>query len=269
MKAITKSVLSILMCSSLFLVGCGGDEKEDSKENNEETSSEVKGDIELEIGDFTGPMSDYFIITKAIFKVNPDDAFGTKLLVEVERNSQEFEFDSEDADYCGIASGALWKWCISGSILDESGVPIDNEMDAYGYDPFESALTLGEGEKVWLEFSVRNAQDEPENAKTVSLSSSLEEDEMITSNREANANPKSNDGDCEAFLKGYEKFADDYVAIMKKYKENPSDASILQDYTRIMSDAADWSSQAGTCAADAEFASRIAAVQQKVAQAAM
>lgn len=73
---------------------------------------------------------------------------------------------------------------------------------------------------------------------------------------------KSNSGeirsDFKAAMDSYEKFFDEYVAIMKKYADNPSDASILSDYTKymgkytqMMSDLDKWESEDMT---DAELA---------------
>lgn len=43
----------------------------------------------------------------------------------------------------------------------------------------------------------------------------------------------------KAAMDSYEEFFDEYVAIMKKYKENPTDMSILADYTKYMGQYAD------------------------------
>ena len=40
-------------------------------------------------------------------------------------------------------------------------------------------------------------------------------------------------------MDSYEKFFDEYVAIMKKYKANPADLSILADYAKYMAQYAD------------------------------
>lgn len=46
------------------------------------------------------------------------------------------------------------------------------------------------------------------------------------------------------FLKDYEAWVDDYVNIVNKYKQNPTDMTILADYTEMMSDMVEWSSRA-------------------------
>lgn len=45
--------------------------------------------------------------------------------------------------------------------------------------------------------------------------------------------------DFKAAMDSYEEFFDEYVAIMRKYKENPADLSILTDYSNYMSQYAD------------------------------
>lgn len=47
------------------------------------------------------------------------------------------------------------------------------------------------------------------------------------------------DADFKAAMDSYEKFFDEYVAIIKKYKANPTDLSILTDYATYMSQYAD------------------------------
>ncbi len=47
------------------------------------------------------------------------------------------------------------------------------------------------------------------------------------------------DPDFKAAMDSYEEFFDEYVAIMKKYKENPTDLSILTDYATYMGQYAD------------------------------
>ncbi len=46
------------------------------------------------------------------------------------------------------------------------------------------------------------------------------------------------------FLKDYEEWVDDYIEIVKKYESNPTDTSILSDYTEMVSEMADWSERA-------------------------
>ena len=60
-----------------------------------------------------------------------------------------------------------------------------------------------------------------------------------TTTTSANTTSSEIDADFKAAMDSYEKFFDEYVAIMKKYKANPTDLSILTDYATYMSQYAD------------------------------
>ena len=53
----------------------------------------------------------------------------------------------------------------------------------------------------------------------------------------------STDAEWKQFLKEYEEWVDEYIEITKKYKDNPSDMSILSDYTDMMTEMAEWTSK--------------------------
>ena len=89
-----------------------------------------------------------------------------------------------------------------------------------------------------------------------------------TPSSEATTDETASTGDdCEAFCKEYEEFADNYVALMKKYKKNPADASILSEYTDMVSQATDMQGKAKDCAGDAKVAARLSKVATKMASA--
>ncbi len=46
------------------------------------------------------------------------------------------------------------------------------------------------------------------------------------------------------FLKDYEKWVDDYVSFMKRYNANPSDLSLLSEYSKMLADMAEWTEKA-------------------------
>lgn len=46
------------------------------------------------------------------------------------------------------------------------------------------------------------------------------------------------------FINDYDAWVDNYIAIVKKYKANPTDTSILSDYTKLVSETADWAKRA-------------------------
>ena len=54
---------------------------------------------------------------------------------------------------------------------------------------------------------------------------------------------ENNDDSAEwkEFLKDYEKWVDDYIAIVKKQKENPTDLTILTEYSKMLTQLSEWS----------------------------
>ena len=51
-------------------------------------------------------------------------------------------------------------------------------------------------------------------------------------------------GSCKQYLKDYQAFADQYVKVSKKYKENPEDPALVKEYTDLASKAAKWAEEA-------------------------
>lgn len=75
--------------------------------------------------------------------------------------------------------------------------------------------------------------------ETDSTTSPKENEETTPATTEGKKDNSSIDPDFKAAMDSYEQFFDEYVAIMKKYKENPMDMSVLADYTKYMGQYAD------------------------------
>lgn len=75
------------------------------------------------------------------------------------------------------------------------------------------------------------------------------------------------------FLIDYDGFVDEYVEIIKKYKENPADMSILSEYTDMVSKASEWSQKAYTLEEDLEveesleYSAELLRILQKITDA--
>ena len=57
------------------------------------------------------------------------------------------------------------------------------------------------------------------------------------------------------FLSDYEAWVDEYVELTKKYSNNPSDLSILSEYTEMAEEAVEWQTKADELTAELEEAS--------------
>lgn len=89
-----------------------------------------------------------------------------------------------------------------------------------------------------------------------------------------NSSSSLDDAEWKQFLKDYEEWVDDYIAIVKKYKANPTDTSILADYTNMVSEMADWTDKADEIESEledseaaAEYASELLRIANKLSEA--
>lgn len=102
-----------------------------------------------------------------------------------------------------------------------------------------------------------------------------------TTNIESNNNDvvqeTSNTTKWKDFINEYEEWVDDYIEITEKYKANPSDLSILSDYTDMMAELTEWTTKTedmekeleGASAAElAEYSSELARIAKKLSEAA-
>jgi len=128
------------------------------------------------------------------------------------------------------------------------------------------------GNKFWIRIfqsidasseSVKLTKDLLKKAAFVQITSSLQ------GNNEADNSGTSDLSavDCDQILKDYELFMIKYIEIIKKYKESPSDATILTEYTQILAENASWGSQIESCALNQEYALKFTEIQTKIASA--
>ena len=253
--------LSIVLLTICLLTACGG--------GNKKASSAKTGDFPLEIEKIvSGPFSESLEVTNAVLKIS-DQAFGSKLMVEVKRTSAELPLDPNDADVCGVRSGKSYSWCISADILGESNLPVETNLDIYGYKPFEQLLSLQSGESVWLEFSTRDKdlKNDPSKAKKVKLMSSVEYENRTISGT-VSTSSKNGSEDWDAILKSYEAFIDKYISLMKK--ASSGDMSALAEYPEYMEKAMDLSEKLGNAGSNLSSAqaAKFVKLQTKLANAA-
>ena len=96
--------------------------------------------------------------------------------------------------------------------------------------------------------------DVESNNDVASIETSNNVDNSAENDEEAPAKTAS-DAEWKQFFKEYEEWVDEYIEITKKYKDNPSDMSILSDYTDMMTEMAEWTSKAEDMEKELEDAS--------------
>ena len=69
-------------------------------------------------------------------------------------------------------------------------------------------------------------------------------------NESTETKPSDSTTDWRKFLKDYEAFVDSYIVIIDKMRKNPTDASILLDYTNLSAKAAEWTTKYDTISAE-------------------
>ena len=73
--------------------------------------------------------------------------------------------------------------------------------------------------------------------------------------------------DCEQFISDYEDFADSYIEVMEKVQADPTDESVLQEYTEMMNKATEIQASTATCD-DEESIERINEISARITNAA-
>ena len=248
-------LLACLVLASILFTACGGGKSKTPYENK---STNLTVETKM-----TGPLSENFEVINAILKTEATSySSTTKLLVEVKRTAVSFSFKIAEAEVCGVGEGKKYTYCISADVYNAAGIPIATNLEKYGYESFEKCLTLNVDETIWLEFSCGASHEE---VKKVKLSSSLEKNDNSTVSNTSN---NETNNDCAQFLKDYEEFANSYIKIIKKYKQNPTDPTILSEYTTAASKAIEMQTEASNCT-DAKYASKLAQIASKMAMAAI
>ncbi|PCH66516.1 MAG: hypothetical protein COC01_07810 [Bacteroidetes bacterium] len=72
---------------------------------------------------------------------------------------------------------------------------------------------------------------------------------------------------CDKFIKDYEEFVYSYIDIIKKMKANPSDMTIMSEYTEMLTKAAKMQTESADCT-DPKYADKLLKLSTKIAKAA-
>ena len=78
---------------------------------------------------------------------------------------------------------------------------------------------------------------------------------------------EASSSDCDQFLKDYESFADSYIAIVEKMKANPTDMSVMTEYTSMMTKLTEMQSGGQDCT-DPEYVTKMSEIAMKITNAA-
>jgi hypothetical protein len=254
------TIFGVILVASTILTSCGGSKK---KENNEVTIKPKSTSIKGELGDYFEVVDKEYII-----KVEEGSFMGGGMIsVEVKRTDKDFNFSTDKINPFGTNGGEDYHVGFGIELLGESGpITVKQATEGGMGGPYSSEdvtglMKLKKGETGYIRWSV----DKLDGLKSFQLSSALQKEEH--SSEASDASDAS--GDCEQFCSDYEAFADEYVAFIKKYKANPTDPTILSEYSEMVSKAAEMQESSKDCSADAKVAARISKALSKIAKAAM
>lgn len=207
MKKVSSAVMALLV--TLSLVACGG---------GRGSKNEVPDVFGVNYTDAIG------ILEAEGFEVSAIESgvgsFSDKLLYPLEK----------------VDKGTVFK--IDEYIIDNNGNLNKN------YDVFYDEGLVSDDKSVVIYYAKEDyvlVKDTPSTDSTPSTQPTTEPSTEATTPAATEEKKDSNsiDPEFKAAMDSYEKFFDEYVAIMKKYKTNPTDMSILSDYAKYMGQYAD------------------------------
>jgi len=121
-----------------------------------------------------------------------------------------------------------------------------------------------------VESDLDSLLDEIEMTDETENETAIDKDDESESNTEIIDDSSSSD-EWDSVLDDYESYVDDYVAIIKKQKENPTDMSIMTEYQELMQKGTEWSTKMSEMSSNfgPEQLSRMLEIQAKLSKAAM
>ncbi len=238
MKKVFKLVLCMIMSITMLisLSACG--EKEKGKVEKE-TSNNFSGTWKVDYIDCEGSK---FTVDEWIVMEDEDLS---KFYIILKDGGKAYIYDGDFGD--------LENWLKSDNSImigDEKCSIVDGKIcfDYYG-------------DTIYLHKTSDN-QEIPKEDDSDDAEENIEDEEETVSSTEISTEFKDS-------MDGYEKFFDEYISIVKKYKDNPTDISILSDYsnyisqyTEIMADFEAWEDEELTTAELAYYIE----VQGRIAQ---
>lgn len=258
------TILGVMIFTSVTLISCGGGKKEAKEINVVLNSTSIKGGL-----------SDYFNVVEGAYKLTPDEnaLFPNSYLLKVQfkRNDKSFDFDVQSV--LNLVGG-FNLYC---DLLDDQTAPVI-QADRGGMitqgssDGVESLASLKSGETGWVIYHFSGETEIMEKVKSFSIDSESGKDlkKSSTSTKIENLDNSSSTSsvDCDQFIADYSDFVESYIKLLKKYKANPTDASILSEYTEAAQKAAEMQTDASSCT-DPKYASKLMELANKIAKAAM
>lgn len=297
-----KYILNLLTTATIAITlstGCGNKNNSSDSTKTETSQDDNFSKIKQNVKDYICKKVIYFPESYESLKFVIDTVYvNTDLIAEKKEKESTLEKDKTDLttvekfikNYDKVASMIKNK---------QDADPTNAEMDAYGKGstyyskernhlenlkteiinlPLQIAELNKQIEqnknviKSYNVFHAFNAKDKENKLSVTEVNIILDKDFKVinyklpsaSKNDNASAN---NSHDCGIFIKDYEAFVNSYIKVLKKYKANPNDATILSEYTDALQKASEMQTNAAACT-DLKYASKLLDLNNKLAQAA-
>lgn len=268
--------------ASLLLSSCGSKKKSLPSINVTPKNISIKGDL-----------GEYFEVVNKEYQIKRDEHSALKdefkpgiISVEVKRNEKDFAFPFDKVAFFGTSGYDVEYHAGFGiELFGDGGPEVIKNANDYN-SPLDDKDVLGlirmkKGETGYIRFTI----DKIKELKTFQLTSALEKTtawkrdstDNKSSTEEENTSPdeetfstdiKSSSADCDKFIKDYEAFINSYIKLIKKYKANPTDATILNEYTEAVEKVTKMENNVSLCT-DTKYAAKLLELQNKLAKAAL
>ena len=166
------------------------------------------------------------------------------------------------------------------SVVEGSGnLSINDEETEDSSSKDEEAKDVSSKNEASEDNSSKDKTTSDNDEESEDSSSKDEEAKDVSSKNEASEDNSSKDKTTSDdawrnFLKEYEEWVDKYIAVIKKYNANPTDLSILTEYTSLMTELADWTAEADDISDSivdvedaAEYSAELIRIAAKLAEA--
>lgn len=248
MKKIFLIIVSVVIAMSL--IGCNILSAESKYYGTWEVASVEKGDSTFTIEELEA-MEDYSLSN---FKI-----------VIKEGGSAYISEEGNDAVVDWSLEGDVLKIGVRECQITDDTISIENNGNAINLKKTsdEQTITGEEAQTATMESVVQTT-----------IAESATESESVA---DTATNTSSEMPAWKEFLADYEAWVDNYVEVAKKYSDNPTDMSILSDYTDMMAELSEWQTKAtdvqnelqeASPAEVAEYAAEVARIAAKIAEAA-
>ncbi len=171
-----------------------------------------------------------------------------RLLPAPNSTTGKFSFEYDDSFFVYISETSKDDYAAYVNACMDSGFKVDyNKGDTFYYADNEEGWHISlryEGNSIMTIKIDGPDEEEPETEENILTTAKPDPEIPVTEAPKPveTTKPSGNSGlgkEFKAAMDSYEKFMDEYVAFMKRYMENPSDLSLLLDYTNYMSEYAE------------------------------